>query len=85
MTTSYTYDALNRLTGKTYSDTTPAVSYFYDQTSYNGLTITNGKGRRTGMSDGSGETAWSFDADGHELTKRQTIPELQTPSPTPTT
>lgn len=73
VTTNYTYDALNRLTGKTYSDTTPAVSYFYDQTSYNGLTITNGKGRRTGMSDGSGETAWSFDADGHVLTKRQTI------------
>ena len=39
------------------SDSTPAVSYLYDQTSYNGLTITNGKARRTGMGDGSGQTA----------------------------
>ena len=59
ITTTYTYDALNRLTGKSYSDGTPSVTYSYDQSSYNGLTITNGKGQRTGMSDGSGETAWS--------------------------
>jgi RHS repeat-associated protein len=73
ITTTYTYDAENRLTGKTYSNGDPAVSYFYDQTSYNGLTIANGKGRRTGMSDGSGQTAWSYDAEGHILTARRTI------------
>jgi RHS repeat-associated protein len=67
ITTTYTYDALNRLTGKSYSDSTPAVTYSYDQASYNGLTITNGKGRRTGMSDGSGQTAWSYDAVGNAL------------------
>ena len=74
--TTYSYDALNRLTAKTYTATTPAtpaVSYYYDQPSYNGLTITNGKGRRTGMSDGTGQTAWSYDAAGNVLTKRQTI------------
>ena len=73
ITTTYSYDAENRLTGVSYSDTTPLVSYFYDQTTYNSLTITNGKGHRTGMADGSGQTAWSFDAVGNVLTKRQTI------------
>lgn len=73
ITTTYTYDALNRMTGKSYSNGDPSVSYFYDQTSYNGLTISNGKGRRTGMSDGSGQTAWSYDAMGRVLTERRTI------------
>ena len=67
ITTTYTYDAMNRLTGKSYSDSTPSVTYSYDQASYNGLTITNGKGRRTGMSDGSGQTAWSYNAVGNAL------------------
>jgi YD repeat-containing protein len=57
ITTTYTYDAENRLAGKSYSNGDPSISYFYDQTSFNGLSITNGKGRRTGMSDGSGQTA----------------------------
>jgi len=73
ITTTYTYDALGRLTGKTYSDTTPAVTYFYDQSTANGLTITNGKGRRTSMTDVSGVTAWSYDADGRVLTEQRKI------------
>ncbi len=73
ITTTSTYDALSRLTGKTYPNGDGAVSYFYDQTSYNGLTITNGLGRRTGMSDPSGQTAWSFDEQGNVLTERRTI------------
>jgi len=72
ITTTYAYDALNRLTGKTYSDSTPAVAYGYDQTSYNGLTITNGIGRRTGMSDGAGAEAWSYDVMGRVLKDRRT-------------
>jgi RHS repeat-associated protein len=76
VTTTYAYDALNRLTGKSYSNGDPSVSYFYDQTSYNGLTIANGKGRRTGMSDGSGQTAWSYDAMGRVLTERRTISSI---------
>jgi YD repeat-containing protein len=67
--TTLTYDTLNRLTGKIYSGSTvgtktAAITYYYDQTSYNGLTITNGKGQRTGMSDASGQTAWGFDVTG---------------------
>jgi RHS repeat-associated protein len=76
VTTTYAYDALNRLTGKSYSNGDPSVSYFYDQTSYNGLTISNGKGRRTGMSDGSGQTAWSYDAMGRVLTEQRTISSI---------
>ncbi len=74
VTTTYQYDALNRLTQKSYNDSfTPTANYYYDQTSYNGLTINYGKGRRTGMSDGSGETAWNYDALGRVLTVKQTI------------
>lgn len=73
ITITFTYDAENRLSGKTYSDTTPSVTFFYDQSSYNGLTITNGKGRRTGMSDGSGQTAWSYDTVGRVLSEERTI------------
>jgi RHS repeat-associated protein len=76
--TTYAYDALNRLTGKTYGGSTigtgtSSVGYSYDQTSYNGLTISNGIGLRTGMSDGSGSTAWSFDGMGRTSAIRKTI------------
>jgi len=73
ITTTYSYDALNRLTGKNYSDTTPTVSYHYDQSSYNGLTISNGLGKLTGMNDGAGAVAWSYAAAGHILTERRLI------------
>lgn len=76
--TTYTYDALNRLTGKSYGGSsigtgTSPVTYYYDQTSYNSLTIVNGNGRRTGMSDVTGTTAWSFDGMGRVATIEKTI------------
>jgi len=73
ITTTYTYDALNRPTGMTYSNGDRSLSYSYDQTSYNGLTIANGKGQRTGMNDGSGKTAWSFDTMGRVAQEERTI------------
>jgi RHS repeat-associated protein len=73
ITTTMAYDALSRLTGKTYSDTTPAVTYAYDQTSVGTFTVANGKGLRTSMTDGSGSTAWSYDTMGRVLTRQQTI------------
>jgi RHS repeat-associated protein len=73
ITTTFAYDALSRFTGKTYSDTTPSVTYSFDQTSFNGLTITYGNGLRTGMTDSSGSTAWSFDKMGRVLARQQTI------------
>jgi RHS repeat-associated protein len=68
----YQYDALHRMIAKNYSSGAP-VTYVYDQASYNGLSTSNGIGRRIGMSDSSGQTAWSYDALGNVLTKRQTI------------
>jgi RHS repeat-associated protein len=73
ITSTYVYDSIDRLTNKTYSDSTPAATYYYDQTSYNGLTVAYGGGRLTGMSDGSGITAWSYDPAGHVITERRTI------------
>jgi len=73
VTTTYTYDVLNRLTSESYSDGTATVTYYYDQTTFNGLTINGGLGRRTGMSDGSGLSAWNYDPLGHVLTERRTI------------
>jgi YD repeat-containing protein len=64
---------LDRLIGKSYSNKDPSVTYYYDQASYNGLTITNGKGQRTGMSDGSGQTAWSYDTMGRTVAEQRTI------------
>ena len=61
-----------RLTKKTFSNGDASISYFYDQTSYNGLTIANGIGRRTGMSDAAGTEAWSYDAMGRALADRRT-------------
>lgn len=71
--TCYQYDQLHRETSISYSDGTHIVDYYYDQSSYNGLTISNGKGRRTGMSDGSGETAWSYDPMGRIAAEKKTI------------
>jgi RHS repeat-associated protein len=75
VTLSYCYDAINRVTGKAYTAQTcsngllpsPLVSYYYDQSSYSGLTITNGIGRRTGMADQAGTEAWSYDKMGRPL------------------
>ncbi|HTV57679.1 MAG TPA: RHS repeat-associated core domain-containing protein [Verrucomicrobiae bacterium] len=72
-TTTYTYDKLNRLTGKSYSDSTPSITYSYDQSSANGLTITDGIGRMTSMADGSGSAAWSYYANGLIQTEKRTI------------
>ncbi|MGC2526762.1 MAG: RHS repeat-associated core domain-containing protein [Candidatus Acidiferrum sp.] len=59
-------DALHRVTEKTYSDSTPTVRYAYDGVAPSGctlptLTIHNGVGKRTGMCDGAGAEAWSWD------------------------
>lgn len=71
--TCHSYDSIHRLTSNTYTDGTPTANFYYDQSSYNGLTITNGLGKQTGMSDGSGATAWTFDPIGRPLTEQKTI------------
>ena len=76
--TTYTFDALARPVGTSYSvhsptASTPSVTNYYDQTSYNGLTIAYGTGHRTGMADGSGNTAWSYDVMGRTVNTLKTI------------
>ncbi|HWY23089.1 MAG TPA: RHS repeat-associated core domain-containing protein [Candidatus Acidoferrum sp.] len=87
VTTTYTsYDALNRLTGKSYNDTytlnppTPSVAYGYDAVALTGCTKnppgladTYPVGRRTTMCDGSGATSWKHDTMGRVLSERRTI------------
>jgi YD repeat-containing protein len=78
VTTGYTYDPLNRLTTKSYSDgTTPAVNYFYDGATP-GCSVgsfafgNNVIGRRTAMCDGGGSEAWAFDPMGRILSDQRT-------------
>ena len=50
VTTTYPYDLLNRVTSKSYSDTTPRANFFYDQfpsswPAWTGVSTANAKGR----------------------------------------
>lgn len=77
VTLSYCYDALNRMEGKAYTAqscplSSPVATYSYDQTTANGLTVTNGIGRRTSMTDAAGSEAWSYDPMGRVLTDKRT-------------
>ncbi len=77
-TISYCYDALNRISGKKYGQqacplTSPVATYLYDQASFNGLTVANGIGRRTGMTDQAGSEAWSYDLMGRLAADKRTI------------
>ncbi|HMN00461.1 MAG TPA: RHS repeat-associated core domain-containing protein [Anaerolineales bacterium] len=68
-TTSLTYDVLNRVTGKSYSNcpATTAVTYTYD-------VGTNGKGRRTSMGiSGADYTSWTYDERGRVVTEAKQI------------
>jgi len=68
-TTTLVYDVLNRVTDKTYGTgcpTTTAVSYTYDAGTY-------GIGQRTGMTDGSGATSWTYDVRGRVILETRSI------------
>jgi RHS repeat-associated protein len=62
----YTYDLLNRLTAVQFPDPTQTITYSYDAGSY-------GKGRRTGMTDPSGNTTFGYDVRGRLVQKTSTI------------
>ncbi len=78
-TITYAPDALHRIVSKSYSDGEQTIHYCYDnvQTSCGTSSVTNGVDRRTGMSDGSGNTAWSYDLMGRVASKIQTINGVQ--------
>ena len=64
---AYTYDALNRLTNKRYSDPGTSTVYFnYDETAKNGVSISNPVGRLTSSSTNNTFVAdiFSYDAMG---------------------
>jgi RHS repeat-associated protein len=68
------YDYLNRITQKNYpSSTTRTITYTYDSTSCLDVSPCYNLSRRTGMSDGSGQTNWSYDAVGNALEEKRTI------------
>jgi RHS repeat-associated protein len=69
ITTTIAYDALNRIISKSYSDSTPAVNFYYDDTN-----TTNSKGRLTRVDNGVSVTETTgFDAAGNVLSNRQII------------
>lgn len=67
ITTTYSYDALSRLTSRTYSDSTPAANFYYDESSVTiagtQYTLTNTKGRmsHTSAASGAAMTLHSYD------------------------
>ena len=84
VTTNYSYDALNRLTQKSYTGTptTATVKYGYDAVALTGCTTTppalspvdaNPVGNRSSMCDGSGATSWSHDTMGRVLKDQRII------------
>ena len=75
------YDTLNRLKGKNYQGNTacPAdpgsgysVAYTFDLLNANN----SGKGRRTGMTDTSGNTVWEYDLRGRLIHEAKTILDI---------
>ena len=86
VTTTSTYDQLNRLTSKSYKDGstsdpyTPTVQFGYDGAVLSGCTIappgetdSYPVGRRTSMCDGSGATSWAHDTMGRVKQERRAI------------
>jgi RHS repeat-associated protein len=71
-TTTYSYDALNRLTGKSYSNSDPSVSYAYGGTACLGASSCYNVGRRTSMTDAGGSEGWSYDKMGRPLEDQRT-------------
>jgi hypothetical protein len=71
--TNLSYDALNRPTGKTYSNcpATAAVTYGYD--AYDPQNGQYGNGRRTSVSDASGLAVWKYDVRGRVVSESRQI------------
>jgi RHS repeat-associated protein len=67
-TTTYMYDALNRMIKETFADGTSVIRQ-YDSGTY-------GKGRLTRITDATGRTDYSYDANGHVTRKLQVISGL---------
>lgn len=74
-TTTYTYDALHRLTQTTYDDgTTPTVTFAYDLASDAGVNFTNYVGRLGRAVVGQSKSWFSYDPVGRVLNNWQMVP-----------
>jgi RHS repeat-associated protein len=73
ITITYAWDALNRMTSRTYSNGDPTVSYTYDSTTCVVVTSCYNIGRRTGMTDAAGTESWAYDKMGREWGEQRTI------------
>jgi len=82
ITITYTPDALHRITQKSYSNGEFTIKYCYDnqQTACGTASVSNGIGRRTGMLDSSGSTAWSYDVMGRPLAITKSVGGVSTPT-----
>jgi RHS repeat-associated protein len=69
ITTTYTFDSLSRLTGKTYSNGQGAVTYQYDQGGAGAFAL----GRLTNIGDPSGSEGFIYDAAGRVTQKLKAI------------
>jgi RHS repeat-associated protein len=80
ITTTYSYDVLNRLTQKSYSDGTPTANFFYDANVWHNINLTNTVGRLSYDGALSGSTyvaseAFSYDSMGRVINNSQcTVP-----------
>ena len=71
ITTTAAYDALNRVTGLTYSNSDPSVSYTYDQSACLGQSTCYNIGHRTTMTDAGGTENLAYDKMGRELVEQR--------------
>jgi RHS repeat-associated protein len=76
ITTTLSYDAMNRVTQKQYSDGTPTDAYFYDESTSAGLTLLNTKGRlsHSVSAGGSAASYFSYDSVGRMQDNWQCTP-----------
>ena len=72
VTITYAFDTLNRMTGRTYSNGDPAVSYTYDQSTCVVVSTCYNIGRRTSMTDAGGSESWAYDQMGREWGEQRT-------------
>jgi RHS repeat-associated protein len=72
--TTYSYDALNRVNSKNYSDGTPSVGFGYDESSLWGVTLLNPIGRLTHNCSVSGCSQFSYDSMGRILNQWTSTP-----------
>lgn len=71
--TAYTYDSLNRVSSISYTDSTPAITYYYDGDNPINVSSLNPKGRLTGIATARIKEAFSYDTSGRIINEVKEI------------